>query len=184
MPAKVYDDATPGTMGLEDLSFYLGRTYHHYCLVLQDSLTKHGLTKHLRPGMGPVVFALFEREEQTLRELGEAADLSPSTVTEMVQKLEAAGMVVRKRCSKDGRAVRVSLTELGWSLRENIEAVSREVNGLLQQGMSASEARSLKTVLAKMVTRMRVQRTCAHAERTTVPASERESSTGKRRHRQ
>jgi DNA-binding MarR family transcriptional regulator len=158
MPSHLSSEALPGTLGLEDLSFYLGRAYHHYCLVLEDSLRANGVGGHIRPGMGPVIFALFESSNLTLRELGEASDLSPSTVTELVQKLEKAGVLARKPCDLDGRASRITLTAKGCALRERLEAVSRDVNGLLESGLSKHDVARLKHNLATMIKAMRARR--------------------------
>ena len=154
-PAK---ESPPGTRGLEDLSFYLGRAYHHYTLLLEDSLRAHGVGAHIRPGMGPVIFALFESSDLTLRELGGAADLSPSTVTELVQKLEKAGVLKRKPCELDGRASRISLTAKGRALRLKLEAVSRDVNGLLESGLPPADVSRLKSNLSAMIGTMRAHR--------------------------
>lgn len=161
MPARASSHALkplPGTLGLEDLSFFIGRLYHHYCLALEDSLRQHGVRGYIRPGMGPLMFALFEQDGRTLRELGEMADLSPSTITELAQKLEKAGVLSRERCERDGRAIRVTLTRLGRSLRQPLEAVSREVNGILHGHLSASEIRRLKRTFAGMIVALRAFR--------------------------
>ena len=52
------------------------------------------------------------------RELAVAADVSPSTVTEMLDHLTAAGLVARIRSDEDKRIVLTSLTERGRALIE------------------------------------------------------------------
>ena len=49
----------------------------------------------------------------TASHLAQAADLAPATVSEMLDTLVAAGLVVRERDTDDRRVVRVSLTPLG-----------------------------------------------------------------------
>lgn len=169
----------PGTSGLEDISFYVGRLYYHYCLALEESLCRHGLADSIRPGMGPVLFALFEEDARTLRELGEIADLSPSTITELVQKLEKAGVLCRERCERDGRAVRVTLTKFGRSLRQPLEAVSREVNGLLHGKLSGREIKRLKKTLAGMISDLRTYRGEAGEAAAATPAKRSRRGPGK-----
>ena len=48
-----------------------------------------------------------------MRELALAADLAPATVTQMLDSLEAAGLVERVRSQRDRRVVLISLTERG-----------------------------------------------------------------------
>ena len=169
----------PGTLGLDDISFYVGRLYSHYCLALEESLRRHELADSIRPGMGPVLFALFEEDARTLRELGEIADLSPSTITELVQKLEKAGVLRRERCERDARAVRVTLTKLGRSLRQPLEAVSREVNGLLHGKLSASEIKRLKKTLAGMISDLRTFRDSAREDAAATPPKRAQRAAGK-----
>jgi DNA-binding MarR family transcriptional regulator len=65
-----------------------------------------------------LLFGLGERPLSS-RELADAADLSAATVTQMLDSLEAAGLVARVRSDSDKRIVLTSLTERG---RELIDA--------------------------------------------------------------
>ena len=60
--------------------------------------------------------ALSDGGEMSARELALAADLSPATVTEMLEALTAAGLVARMRSQQDKRVVLTSLTERGREL--------------------------------------------------------------------
>jgi DNA-binding MarR family transcriptional regulator len=51
--------------------------------------------------------------ERSARDLAEHADLSPATVTQMLEHLEAAGLVTRTRSEQDRRVVLSVLTERG-----------------------------------------------------------------------
>ena len=51
-----------------------------------------------------------------MRELALTADLAPATVTQMLDSLEAAGLVERGRSQSDRRVVLISLTERGAGL--------------------------------------------------------------------
>lgn len=51
--------------------------------------------------------------EFSARELAEHTDLSPATVTQMLEHLEAAGLVTRTRSEQDRRVVLSVLTEVG-----------------------------------------------------------------------
>jgi MarR family transcriptional regulator, organic hydroperoxide resistance regulator len=54
-------------------------------------------------------------EPPGVRELAEAAGVSSPTATRMLDGLERRGVVVRERCERDRRAVRLSLTPVGVS---------------------------------------------------------------------
>ncbi|MGP0034139.1 MAG: MarR family winged helix-turn-helix transcriptional regulator [Solirubrobacteraceae bacterium] len=56
------------------------------------------------------------------RDLAYAADLSPASVTEMLDGLAAAGLVDRQRSDRDRRVVHTSLTDSGRGLVEERRA--------------------------------------------------------------
>jgi DNA-binding MarR family transcriptional regulator len=56
--------------------------------------------------------------EMSAGALATAADLSPATVTQMLDGLERAGLVARARSERDKRVVLVSLTERGRALHQ------------------------------------------------------------------
>jgi DNA-binding MarR family transcriptional regulator len=60
-----------------------------------------------------LLFALAETGERSARELAERADLTPGTVAQMLENLEAHGLVTRTRSAEDRRVVLSVLTELG-----------------------------------------------------------------------
>lgn len=60
-----------------------------------------------------LLFGLSGACELSARELAEHADLTPATVTQMLEHLEATGLVRRTRSEQDRRVVLCELTELG-----------------------------------------------------------------------
>lgn len=63
-----------------------------------------------------LLFGLRAHSELSASELAVLADLSPATTTEMLEALEAAGLVRRTRSQHDRRVVLTSLTERGHEL--------------------------------------------------------------------
>jgi MarR family transcriptional regulator, organic hydroperoxide resistance regulator len=60
--------------------------------------------------------ALGREREMTAGQLARSADLNPATVTAMLDHLEAANIVERRRSTEDRRVCNVSLTPEGWEL--------------------------------------------------------------------
>ena len=60
--------------------------------------------------------ALGREREMTAGQLARSADLNPATVTAMLDQLEDAGIVQRRRSTRDRRVCNVSLTPEGWQL--------------------------------------------------------------------
>ena len=63
--------------------------------------------------------ALGRQHEMTVGEIARSAELKPATVTGMIDQLEAANIVQRKRSTEDRRVCNVSLTPDGWSLLQS-----------------------------------------------------------------
>jgi MarR family transcriptional regulator, organic hydroperoxide resistance regulator len=65
-----------------------------------------------------LLFKLAEGGALPARELADAADLSPATVTQMLDGLERAGLVKRVRSDRDKRVVLTSLSRRGLAVIE------------------------------------------------------------------
>jgi len=75
--------------------------------------------------------ALWERDGQTVGELGEKLFLESNTLTPILKKLEAIGYVERRRDPSDERQVRISLTAKGKQLRvDGIGGNLKDATGL------------------------------------------------------
>ena len=64
-----------------------------------------------------VMMTLWGREGRTVKELGKTLFLDSSTLTPLLKRLEAAGLVTRTRNPKDEREVLLHLTEQGRGLK-------------------------------------------------------------------
>ncbi|MCD9153602.1 MarR family winged helix-turn-helix transcriptional regulator [Aeromicrobium duanguangcaii] len=65
-----------------------------------------------------VMLALWESDGLTLRGLSDVLRLEPATVSPLVKRLEAAGLVRRDRRPDDDRAFSLTVTPEGRALRE------------------------------------------------------------------
>src|SRR5262245_7378284 len=140
---------------LEELSFYIGRAYYNYKLLLERTLRDLGLDRLVSPGMGHLLFALFEEDDCIIRDLAEKTRLSFPTLTQMLRKMEGAGLVRSRRDPEDGRAVRIRLTPLGRSIEPRCRKVLVRLNRVLESGLSRKDVVRAKRALARMIESMR-----------------------------
>ncbi|MFJ8826563.1 MarR family winged helix-turn-helix transcriptional regulator [Streptomyces sp. NPDC102467] len=70
-----------------------------------------------------VMLVLWDQQTASVRELGAALQLESSTLSPLLKRLEAGGLILRQRRVDDERSVTVSLTEAGTDLREKAHAV-------------------------------------------------------------
>jgi DNA-binding MarR family transcriptional regulator len=95
------------------------------------------------------MMALWEHDEVKVGELGERVHLDSATLTPLLKRLEAHGYVSRKRSTADERAVIVSLTDEGRTLRERALSVPSCIAGCIS--MEPEEAIQLKALLEKLI---------------------------------
>lgn len=98
--------------------------------------------------------ALSSKDGQTVSELGEKLHLESNTLTPLVKRLEAAGLVTRTRDKQDERVVRLGLTEAGSTLAsEALGCVPAEV--LKATGMDLAALEALNDQLAALGSALR-----------------------------
>jgi DNA-binding MarR family transcriptional regulator len=97
-----------------------------------------------------LLFGLREHAELPSGELALAADLSPASTTEMLDGLEAAGLVRRTRSERDRRVVLTSLTNRGRELVAERHARLEPLWRAALEGFSEDELRTATAVLERM----------------------------------
>lgn len=83
-----------------------------------------------------VMLALWERDDVSVSELGERLALDSGTLTPLLKRLEAAGLVARARARDDERVVKLSLTTQGKRLERKAEGVPAALACKLAEGGS------------------------------------------------
>ena len=64
-----------------------------------------------------VLLVLWEQDDVIVSTLGERLFLDSGTLTPLLKRMEAAGLLVRTRSAQDERRVQISLTEVGRKLK-------------------------------------------------------------------
>lgn len=88
----------------------------------------------------------------TQSEIADQLSVQGATVTNMLQRLEEAGLVVRHRDADDNRLVRVHLTEEGLQKERSINAQFGALQELIFQGIPLEERVILLRQLQKIIT--------------------------------
>ena len=74
-----------------------------------------------------VMLVLWERDDLRVPDIGERLFLDSATLTPLLKRLEAAGLVTRTRDVDDERSVRVTLTAAGRAVRKHAKVVPPQV---------------------------------------------------------
>lgn len=94
---------------------------------------------------------LLSKEKQvTAGRISTYLDIKPSSVTQIIKKLEETGMAVRVKSKEDARVVFVELTEKGKEALKERGAIFDGLNESLFQGFSEAELENLGAYLEKI----------------------------------
>jgi DNA-binding MarR family transcriptional regulator len=130
----------------ETLDFLLAQICHlHY-------IRAHQMFEAIRlyRGQPPVLRILWEGEGLTQTELAERLQITPATITKMLQRMEKVGFIQRKPDAKDQRISRVYLTEDGRAIQTQVEAVWKTMEAETFSGLTSEERVLLRRFLLKM----------------------------------
>ena len=101
-----------------------------------------------------VLLVLWDRGSVPVKELGAALQLDYGTLTPLLKRLEAHGLLTRERQASDERSVLVTLTSQGAALREKAGAVPAFIgNAMALDPAEFDQLRALLRKLAGNVTR-------------------------------
>ncbi|KOV36784.1 MarR family transcriptional regulator [Streptomyces sp. XY431] len=92
-----------------------------------------------------VMLVLWEHGELPVKRIGEHLRLDSGTLSPLLKRLEAAGLVHRKRSPEDERSVTVSLTNEGSAMRERAGQVPRRL--LVATGLPVEQLATLRVLL-------------------------------------
>ena len=96
-----------------------------------------------------VMLALWERSPRTVSDIGAALYLEPATLSPLLKRLEAAGLLTRARSVDDERALAVTLTPAGVELRSEAEKVPGQIVSRL--GMPVEQLERVRDELSALI---------------------------------
>lgn len=144
-------DAAPASLDLDDfLCFAVYSAGLAFNRAYRTPLERLGLTfpQYL------VMVALWSEDDVAVGRIGERLSLDTNTLTPLLKRLEAQGLIERRRAVEDERRVQISLTEAGRALRAHAEDVVRCIaaaTGLAPDELQRlnREIRTLRTALER-----------------------------------
>lgn len=105
-----------------------------------------------------VLMVLWEKDEQSVIEIGDRLILNTNTVTPLLKRMEVQGLITRKSSITDQRKVMVALTEKGLNMREDAARIPFNLLEKLNidpSGKQIEEAMVLKKQLNELINQLR-----------------------------
>ncbi len=95
------------------------------------------------------MIVMWEEKSITVKELGKRLYLDSGTLTPLLKKMEAKGLLTRKRSFEDERNLIVTVTEEGERLKEMADGIPEKI--LACSEISLEEAVTLRALLLKIL---------------------------------
>jgi MarR family transcriptional regulator, organic hydroperoxide resistance regulator len=131
---------------IEDcIAFLTGKAAQQITRRAREKLAAHGVT----PTQYAVLKVLWEQDGQSAAELGARLLIDSATITGVVDRLQAAGLLERLPHSQDRRVHTLSLTSQGRALQPPLDAAMDRLNDEVTHEMGDA-ARPLWTALRRL----------------------------------
>lgn len=98
------------------------------------------------------MMVLWEKKSINVKSLGEHLHLDSGTLTPLLKKMEAEGLVTRRRSAEDERNLIVSLTEKGTDLRQKAMDIPVKMGKCIN--ISQEDALTLQRILNQLLKNM------------------------------
>lgn len=104
--------------------------------------------------MWRVLAALRARDGQRMGELSGMTSIEVSTLTRLVDNMEAKGLVARRRAAPDARVVTLRATPAGRRLTRRILPIAERYERVALEGFGTRETELLKAALRRLYVNM------------------------------
>jgi MarR family transcriptional regulator, organic hydroperoxide resistance regulator len=130
----------------ETMDFLLAQVSRLHQQHAHDLLEKINLYR----GQPPLLYALWDQDGQTHGELAEKLQVTPATITRMIQRMEKAGFVQRRPDPADQRVSRAYLTEAGRAVQAGVQTIWAQMEAESFAGFSPEELALLRDLLQRI----------------------------------
>ena len=100
---------------------------------------------------GRILYVLWQKDGVPIRALARETGLATTTLTGMLDRMEAANLIYRDRGDQDRRKVLIFLTREAKGLEQEYNAVTQEIRSIYYKGFSEEEIRQLESYLWRVL---------------------------------
>lgn len=130
--------------------FYISKIKQIQNRIFEKLLTEHGINE-FNGAQGRILFVLWNSDDIPIKELSEKTGLAKTTLTSMLDRLEAQGHIKRSAAPNDRRTINIRLTDKAKHLRKSYEDVSQEMNEIFYKGFTDNEIQHFENYLGKIL---------------------------------
>lgn len=130
----------------DSIDFIFANVSHLHRMRIHQLLESHGLYR----GQPQLLRELWHEEGLTQTDLAARLQITPATVTKMLQRMEKAGFIHRKPDPDDQRVSRVFLTEAGRAVKDEVDAVFQRLERETFANLSEADQQQLRRYLLQL----------------------------------
>ncbi|MBE5929505.1 MAG: MarR family transcriptional regulator [Lachnospiraceae bacterium] len=100
---------------------------------------------------GRILYVLWQHEDISISSLSAKTSLANTTLTSMLDRMESAGLIIRKPDPADRRSRLIALTEKARALRQEYEQVSERMNERYYTDFTEEEIKQFEVYLQRVL---------------------------------
>lgn len=103
---------------------------------------------------GRILYVLWQNEDISISSLSAQTSLANTTLTNMLDRMENIGLIVRKPDPKDRRNKLIALTEKVKSLQDDYTRISQQMNEIYYTGFTDAEIMQFESYLQRILSNL------------------------------
>lgn len=130
--------------------FLIGKIHRLGGRILNKKLKKTELAT-INPAQGRILFILWQNDGISIQDLATQTSLGKSTLTSMLDRLEASGYLERVPSAEDRRKILIKLTAKTRELKNTYQQVSSQMTELFYSGFTSEEIDKFENYLIRIL---------------------------------
>jgi len=118
---------------------------------LFEKLLKESGVDIFNGAQGRILYVLWEHGPLTITEIGRLTSLAKTTLTSMLDRMEAGGLIERIPDKRNRRQIFISVTEKAKGYREKYDLISDEMNKIFYDGFTDEEIVGFENQLRRII---------------------------------
>lgn len=130
--------------------FLISRIKQTGTRIFDRMLTQSGIDA-FNGAQGRILYVLWQNEDISISSLSAQTSLANTTLTSMLDRMEASGLIIRKPDPKDRRSRLIALTDKARALRDDYEQISQQMSERYYVGFTESEIVQFESYLQRVL---------------------------------
>ncbi len=123
--------------------------------IFEKILAERGI-EEFNGAQGRILYVLFQADGVPIKTVSEKCGLAITSLTTMLERMEKAGLIVRRQDDADKRKTLLFLTDKARNLENDYIALSEEMGDIYYQGFTEEEVKAAESYLDRI--RMNLER--------------------------